>query len=149
MVNFTQNRSAVFYNGVGIPVKWMVQYGALNFNVAGPTAPFPTSPELDMVLSRYRTLIIERIHVTDDAAAAGTTIMPTIVPIDGTIGGFAFGPALQKQIFAYASDTCEWGDLEVPVKITRLTAGDAWMNFAMAGYAATDDLTLWVWGRFE
>lgn len=134
---------------MGKPVKWIAQYSAVNFNVALPTAPFPTSAEFDMILRRYGTLIIERIHVTADAAAAGITIMPTVLPIDGTLATFSLAPALQKQVFAYASDTCEWGDLELPIKIARLTPGDAWMDFAMAGYAATDDLTLWVWGRFE
>ena len=134
---------------MGKPIKWIAQYSATNFNVAVPTAPFPTSAEFDMLVRRYGTLIIERIHVTDDAAAAGTTIMPTVISIDGTLAGFAFAPALQKQIFAYAVDTCEWENLELPIKIGRFTVGDPWLNFAMANYAVTDDLTLQVWGRFE
>ena len=115
---------------------------AVNFNAAivyDNAVTTKASPLLEVLREHGTNLIIRHLSVQIIGSASGVTIKPTVYTSDD---GLAF---LETHMTAYATDKCAWPGLHIPVRFAETY--HYLLRMTLAGYAATDDMTVTIHGE--
>jgi hypothetical protein len=143
MADFVHTATNIFFDEKEKPVAWTCSYAASNFNAA--VAYIPAMGE---ILKRARkegarVLLIDGLSIDVAAAAAGLLIGPRIYG-DPTASIQAY---LAQQTSISLLDRMQWEPGGFPIGLSHALSTMVG-RVAIAGYGATDDLTLTMWGRF-
>jgi hypothetical protein len=145
MADFVHNATNVFYDEKEQPVAWAANWVATNFD--GSTINVPAAGG---ILKRAyekgaRTLLVDGVGLLYNGAAAGVTVALQIFG-DPTN---SFGSVCQRQTTIASSDFLEWDAHGFPVTLSAMLSKAVTAYARVTGYAATDDMTLTMWGRFK
>ena len=115
---------------------------ATNFNKDSVLLAAP--PNLKARAGKYKRFMLEGISLYIASAAAGVAARPLVIPCTQPIQ-YMTG---ETKISEYMMDSLVWSNLHVPVDLNAIS-GITFVAMQMANYAATDDLTVYIWGYLE
>jgi hypothetical protein len=144
MVNFTQTATNIFYSTSGYPIAWASIWEVENWNAAGPSVPSMGEILRMAYDGGARTLLIDGVSVRVTASAGGITVSPTL--LNGPTN--ALNAFLETQLTQRPTDRLAWHADGFPLTLSEALGLPIIAVVYTAGYAATDDMTLTMWGRF-
>ena len=145
MADFVFSAMDTHEDASGKPVAWSAMWAATNFNTTGPNIPSCGELLGKVRKAGARTMLIDGLTIYYAGALPGVTVAPRLYG-SPTNASRAY---LEKKTTLSTTDALQWECYGFPMSVTEMLQKSSIGILDIAGYAATDDMTLTMWGRFE
>jgi hypothetical protein len=144
MANFIHTETVVIEDSKGQPVAWASRYYATDFNTATPSLPTMGDGIKQAARKGASVLLLDGMSICVISTLGSVVVSPEMYasPTNSVAGW------LGAQTSGSPTDYLSWPGYGLPLPLSGVIGKATIGVVRAAGYGATDDMALTMWGRF-